>query len=154
LSLGLPGVEETISWGQPTLKAHGKLWVWWSQHEDAPVFKVPFEEREILVEAEPSTFFVTTHYKGHPLVSGRLGCAARQSRRTAKSGIKKNQWVRISIRNRRRTKTGGFAGFSLARTCARCKNSKSFAQIETLPMALCPCRAIWVHIALGRLMRR
>jgi hypothetical protein len=28
------------------------------------------------------------------------------------------------------------------------------AQIETLPMALCPCRAIWVHIALGRLMRR
>jgi hypothetical protein len=30
LGLGLPGVEETTSWGQPTLKAHGKLWVWWS----------------------------------------------------------------------------------------------------------------------------
>jgi hypothetical protein len=44
-----------------------------------------------------------------------LGCAARQSRRTAKSGIKKNQWVSISMRNRRRAKTGGFAGFSLAR---------------------------------------
>jgi hypothetical protein len=44
-----------------------------------------------------------------------LRCAARQSRRTAKSGIKKNQWVRISMRNRRRAKTGGFAGFSLAR---------------------------------------
>jgi len=55
LSLGLPGVEETTSWGQPTLKAHGKLWVWWSPHEDAPVFKVPFEEREVLVEAEPET---------------------------------------------------------------------------------------------------
>ena len=68
LSLGLPGVEETTSWGQPTLKAHGKLWVWWSPHEDAPVFKVPFEEREILVEAEPGTFFFTAHYKGHPLV--------------------------------------------------------------------------------------
>jgi len=68
LSLGLPGVEETISWGQPTLKAHGKLWVWWSPHEDAPVFKVPFEEREILVEAEPDTFFFTPHYKSHPLV--------------------------------------------------------------------------------------
>jgi hypothetical protein len=57
LSLCLPGVEETTSWGQPTLKAHGKLWVWWSPHEDAPVFKVPFEEREILVEAEPEAFF-------------------------------------------------------------------------------------------------
>ena len=45
LSLGLPGVEETISWGQPTLKAHGKFWVWWSQHEDAPVFKVPLSSR-------------------------------------------------------------------------------------------------------------
>lgn len=68
LDLGLPGVEETTSWGQPTLKAHGKLWVWWSPHEDAPVFKVPFEEREILLEAEPETFFVTPHYKGHALV--------------------------------------------------------------------------------------
>jgi hypothetical protein len=68
LRLGLPGVEETTSWGQPTLKAHGKLWVWWSPHEDAPVFKVSFEEREILVEAEPSTFSFTAHYKSHPLV--------------------------------------------------------------------------------------
>lgn len=54
LSLGLPGIEETTSRGQPTLKAHGKLWVWWSPHEDALVFQVAFEEREILVEAEPS----------------------------------------------------------------------------------------------------
>ena len=68
LSLGLPGVEEATSMGQPTLKAHGKLWVWWSPHEDALVFKVPFEEREILVEAEPATFFSTAHYKGHPMV--------------------------------------------------------------------------------------
>jgi hypothetical protein len=34
LSLGLPGVEETTSWGQPTLKAHGKLWVWWKRTFD------------------------------------------------------------------------------------------------------------------------
>ena len=68
LGLGLPGVEETTSWGQPTLKAHGKLWVWWSPHEDAPVFKVPFEEREFLVEAEPDSFFFTAHYKDHPMV--------------------------------------------------------------------------------------
>lgn len=68
LGLGVPGVEETTSWGQPTLKAHGKLWVWWSPHEDAPVFKVPFEEREVLLEAEPESFFITPHYKGHQLV--------------------------------------------------------------------------------------
>ncbi len=68
LALDLPGVEETTSWGQPTLKAHKKLWVWWSPHEDAPVFKVPFEEREILVESDPETFFFTDHYKNHALV--------------------------------------------------------------------------------------
>jgi hypothetical protein len=42
--------------------------VWWSPHEDAPVFKVAFEEREMLVESDPARFFFTAHYKGHPLV--------------------------------------------------------------------------------------
>jgi hypothetical protein len=68
LSLDLPGVEVTTSWGEPTLKAHGKLWVWWSPHEDAPVFKVPIEERDVMIEASPDEFFVTPHYQGHPLV--------------------------------------------------------------------------------------
>jgi hypothetical protein len=68
LGLGLPGVEEATTWGEPCLKAHGKLWTWWSPSEDAPVFKVPFEEREILVEAEPERFFFTPHYRNHPLV--------------------------------------------------------------------------------------
>jgi hypothetical protein len=56
LDLDLPGVKEAAS-GDPALKAHGKLWVWWSPHEDAPVFKVPFEEREFLIEVDPDTFF-------------------------------------------------------------------------------------------------
>jgi hypothetical protein len=68
LGLGLPGVEEATTWGQPCLKAHGKLWTWWSPSEDAPVFKVAMEEREILVEAEPERFFFTPHYRNHPLV--------------------------------------------------------------------------------------
>ncbi len=68
MELELPGVEETTSWGQPCLKAHGKLWVWWSPHEDAPVFKVPHDERDMLVEADPQTFFVTDHYRRHALI--------------------------------------------------------------------------------------
>lgn len=68
LGLGLPGVEVSTTWGEPALKAFGKLWVWWSPSEDAPVFKVPIEEREILVEAEPGTFYFTPHYRNHPLV--------------------------------------------------------------------------------------
>jgi hypothetical protein len=68
LSLELPHVIETTSWGQPTLKAHGKLWTWWSPTEDAPVFKTTFEERDFLIEAAPETFFFTDHYRNHPLV--------------------------------------------------------------------------------------
>lgn len=71
LSLDLPGVTEAVSWGQPCLKAHGKLWFFWSPHEDAPVFKVPFEERDMLVEADPKTFFFTDHYRNHKLVLAR-----------------------------------------------------------------------------------
>jgi hypothetical protein len=28
LGLGLPEVIETTAWGNPCLKAHGKMWVW------------------------------------------------------------------------------------------------------------------------------
>jgi hypothetical protein len=71
LSFGFPGVTEAVSWGQPCLKAHGKLWFFWSPSENAPVFKVPFEEREFLVESAPETFFFTDHYRNHPLVLAR-----------------------------------------------------------------------------------
>jgi hypothetical protein len=68
LSLELPHVVDAMSWGQPNLKAHGKMWCWWSPTEDAPVFKTSFEEREFLCEADPETFFFTPHYRNHPLV--------------------------------------------------------------------------------------
>jgi hypothetical protein len=68
LSLDLPEVVETTAWGNPCLKAHGKMWTWWSPSADAPVFKVSREEREVLLECEPDRFFVTPHYQAHPLV--------------------------------------------------------------------------------------
>ncbi|MEM9839989.1 MAG: MmcQ/YjbR family DNA-binding protein [Pseudomonadota bacterium] len=68
LSLDLPRVEEATSWGNPCLKAHVKLWAWWSPQEDAPVFKVEKEEREMMIEAEPDRFFVTPHYEPHKLI--------------------------------------------------------------------------------------
>jgi hypothetical protein len=71
LSLELPNVEDAVSWGYPNLKAHGKMWVWWSPQEDAPVFKTSFEEREFLIEVDPDTFFFTNHYKSWPLILAR-----------------------------------------------------------------------------------
>lgn len=70
LSLDLPEVVDSVSWGNPGLKAHGKLWTWWAPQADAdaPVFKVAPEERDFLLEAAPETFFITDHHKPHGLI--------------------------------------------------------------------------------------
>ncbi len=68
LTLGLPEVVETTAWGEPCLKAFGKMWTWWSPSEKCPVFKVDFDEREFLLEHRSDAFFITPHYRNHRLV--------------------------------------------------------------------------------------
>jgi len=75
-----------------------------------------------------------------------LRCAACQSRRAAKSRITKNQRVRISMRNRRRAKTGGFADFSLARVREVQKLSALWKRLlplrtDKMPLDAAPPRA-------------
>ena len=73
LSLGLPRVETATSWRNENLKAHGKMWVWWSPYVDAAVFKGSMEEREMLMEADPETFILHPHYAKHPLIMVAAG---------------------------------------------------------------------------------
>ncbi|MCU0910696.1 MAG: MmcQ/YjbR family DNA-binding protein [Rhodobacteraceae bacterium] len=73
LGLGLPEVVETTAWGNPCLKAHGRMWVWWSPYADAAVFPASFDEREMLMAADPETFFLHPHYLKHPYVLVRAG---------------------------------------------------------------------------------
>ena len=75
LSLDLPKVEEATSWGNEALKAHGKLWVWWSPYMEAALFKCDKEEREMLRMADPETFPFHKHYESHNLIlvaAGRI----------------------------------------------------------------------------------
>ncbi len=62
LSLNLPQVTEDTPWGNPCLKAHGKMWAWWSPYVDAAVVKCGFDEREALMAADPQTFVLHPHY--------------------------------------------------------------------------------------------
>lgn len=39
LSLDLPQVTVDNPWGKECLKAHGKMWCWWSPYVDAAVFR-------------------------------------------------------------------------------------------------------------------
>jgi hypothetical protein len=70
LGLGLPQVEDAVSWGNPVLKAHGKLWTWWAPqtYADAPIFKVAVDERDFLLDAAPEVFFITDHHRPHGLI--------------------------------------------------------------------------------------
>ena len=69
--LALPGTEETTSWGSPSFKVNGKAMVFWNPTHDCPVFKVPIEERDHLIDMEPDTFFTTDHHRPNPLVLAR-----------------------------------------------------------------------------------
>ncbi len=73
LSLNLPEVTEAFPWGNPCLKAHGKMWCWWSPYMDAAVFKMGREEREMMIAASPDTFLLHPHYAPHNLVLVRAG---------------------------------------------------------------------------------
>ena len=69
----LPGVTDGTAYGHPCLKAHGKfLTRVWDDGDTLVCPGVGFDEREMLIEAEPETFFVTDHYKGYPYVLIRL----------------------------------------------------------------------------------
>jgi hypothetical protein len=69
----LPGVEVGTSYGTPGLKANGKLLTRLRPEDDSLVLlEVAFDEREMLVEAEPQTFHFTAHYRDYSAVLARL----------------------------------------------------------------------------------
>ncbi len=69
--LALPDAEETTSWDARSFKVNGKVILYWNPTHDAPVFKLPVEERDFLIEADPDTFFTTDHHRPHGLVLAR-----------------------------------------------------------------------------------
>lgn len=71
-SLNLPGIhEDTLAGGDPCLKAHGRLWIWWDRAENAPGFRLPAGEREFLIASDPETFFITPGETHHSHVLAR-----------------------------------------------------------------------------------
>ncbi|MBX3484305.1 MmcQ/YjbR family DNA-binding protein [Phenylobacterium sp.] len=73
IALSFPGAEEGVSYGRPAFKVNGKFFTRLRAEDDSVVLvDVPFDEREMLMEAEPQTFHFTAHYKDYPSVLARL----------------------------------------------------------------------------------
>jgi hypothetical protein len=72
----LPDVEVTTTWGKPTLKVRGKMFVCIASHKSAEpdtlVVMMDFADRDALVEEEPATYYLKEHYLNYPCVLARL----------------------------------------------------------------------------------
>ncbi len=69
LAAGLPGVDESTSYGQPALKVKGKLFAWMSPNREAPgalALRVDPDEKQPILEAGHGVYFTVPHYDGLP----------------------------------------------------------------------------------------
>jgi hypothetical protein len=73
IALGFPGVSEGSSYGQPSFLVNKKFFTRLRRDDQSLVLlEVSFDEREMLIEAEPKTFHFTAHYKDYPAVLARI----------------------------------------------------------------------------------
>lgn len=71
--LAFPGAERGMSYGSPSFKLNGKFFTRLRREDQSVVLvDVPFDERDMLIEAEPGTFHFTAHYKDYPSVLARI----------------------------------------------------------------------------------
>ena len=66
IGLALPGVEESVAWGTPVLKVHGKIFAGIAIHSsaepDSLMVRIAPEDRAELISAAPEVYYVTDHY--------------------------------------------------------------------------------------------
>jgi hypothetical protein len=63
----LPEVEESTSYGRPSIKVRGKFMAGYNPNEKAFVLRIAnVEEQDFLCEMAPELFYITPHYKGYP----------------------------------------------------------------------------------------
>ena len=75
----LPGVYLGSSYGKPALRFRGKTLAGTTAPEpDSFVLHVAADEKEVLIETDPATFWETDHYRGWPVVLVRYGSDATE----------------------------------------------------------------------------
>ena len=78
IALAWPEVEDGSSYGTPALKVRKKMLVRLKEDGDSLVMPgVPPDERDMLVESQPTVFYFTDHYRDYPIVLIRLSKAKR-----------------------------------------------------------------------------
>ncbi|HEY7026578.1 MAG TPA: MmcQ/YjbR family DNA-binding protein [Gemmatimonadales bacterium] len=74
---GLPEVEESTSYGTPSLKVRGKFLTRLKEDGETIVLRVDFDSRDAMMRIQPEVFFITDHYRDYPAVLIRLKTVGR-----------------------------------------------------------------------------
>ena len=76
IAMTFPGVEDSTSYGAPSLKVHGKLLTCQAIHRSAEpntlAVRIGFDTRAELMAADPDVYYLTDHYVNYPAVLVRL----------------------------------------------------------------------------------
>lgn len=73
IALSFEGVEEGTSYGQPSFLLKKKFFTRLRREDNSIVLVVgSMDERDMLLESEPSTFHITEHYRNYPSVLVRM----------------------------------------------------------------------------------
>lgn len=100
----LPDVTVTTTWGQPTLKTRGKMFVCIASHKSAEpntlVVMMDFADRDALVAEDPATYYLQDHYVTYPCVLVRLNRVRHDALRDLVAGA--HRYVSTTMRARAR----------------------------------------------------
>lgn len=118
MGLALPDVEEGTTYGTPALKVRGQMFACIPSHRsaepDSLVVRVPFDQRDDLLDAEPDTYYIKEHYQNYAVVLVRLARIHPDALRDLLRGA--HQFMLSSGKRRRLRKP---AGQGTARTTRR-----------------------------------
>lgn len=92
-ALTLPGTEPSTSYGAPAVRVRGKAFLYPGREKGSFAVSSPLEEKEVLVETDPDTFWETDHYRGWPAVLVRFGSPDRER---IEAVIRRAWWDRLT----------------------------------------------------------
>ena len=93
IALAFPGANEKSSYGKPAFCIEKKFFTRWRDEENSIVLIVDsIDERDMLLEADAKTFFITDHYRNYPSVLAR---AAQMDAKTLR-GMLDRRWRKIA----------------------------------------------------------
>ena len=93
VALQLPGTELSTSYGKPALRVRGKAFLYPGREAGSFAVVAPLDEKALLTETEPATFWESDHYRGWPAVLVRYGSPSRER---IENAIVRAWWDRAS----------------------------------------------------------